>query len=602
MSLLKNNFPTPREGSRSLDARAGSAPGCEEAAPDVSFSEYASLLDQYGSMSGLAEGEVMKGRVLKVTAKEVVIDVGFKSEGIIPLQEFIDSDGSVNVRVGNEIDVLLEFAEDQEGHIVLSREKAERVKVWDDIERAFNDQVIVTGVVVDRIKGGLSVDIGVKAFLPGSQIDVRPIKNLDSYRGQTVECKIIKINKHRGNIVISRKVVQEERNLTRARTLLGLIEEGAVVQGVVKNITDYGVFVDLGGMDGLLHITDISWGRVSHPSTVFALGSAIQVKILKFDLEKHRISLGYKQLLPDPWASAQERYPVGARVRGKVVSLTDYGAFLEIEEGVEGLIHVSEMSWNKRIKAPSRVLAIGDLVEAIVLDFNPADRKLSLGLKQIEPDPWKTLTERYSVGSVITGNVRNLTDFGAFVEVEDGIEGLVHISDLSWTRKLKHPSEAIKKGEQVRAVILRMDPENHRLSLGIKQLQPDARQEFFSKHQVGDLVSGRVTHFASFGAFVELDGGIEGLCHVSQLRESGHPDPTQLFVLGESHDFRIIRLLPQERKIGLGLGSVTQPTETMATLSYAARAAAQTVQTRLEAANPSSEIPESTQRPISEPF
>lgn len=577
MSLLDDKYRTDLDGSANSKVSSDRAPGsAQETSQDSNPSDYERLLDQYSSIGGGAEGEVVKGRVLKVMAAEVVIDVGYKSEGIIPIHEFIDSDGSVMVKAGDEVDVLLEFAEDHEGHVVLSREKAERIKVWDDIERAFNDQSIVTGVVVDRIKGGLSIDIGVKAFLPGSQIDVKPVKNLDSYRGQTVDCKIIKINKRRGNIVLSRKIVLEEQNASRAQRILGLLEEGAVVQGVVKNMTDYGVFLNLGGIDGLLHITDISWGRTSHPSKVFALGSEIQVKVLKFDRERQRVSLGYKQLWPDPWESVSDRYPVGTKVQGTVISLTDYGAFLEIEEGVEGLVHLSEMSWNKRIKSPSRLLSIGDSVEAIVLDLSPSERKMSLGLKQTEPDPWTTLTERYSTGSVITGKVRNLTDFGAFIEVEDGIDGLVHISDLSWTRKVKHPSEMLKKGEQVRAVILRLDAASHRLSLGIKQLQLDVWEEFFSKYRVGEIVRGTITHFAPFGAFVELEGGIEGLCHVSQLQDRGDPEPAEPISLGESYDFKIIRLLPHERKIGLGLKMAPELNEKVAVNSYAVGAAAQT--------------------------
>jgi small subunit ribosomal protein S1 len=581
MSLLKNNDGTCVPGLLCSDLRAAPSVASEEITRDEGSDDYAKLLDQYGSVGSLTEGEVVKGRVLKVTAAEVVIDVGFKSEGIIPLQEFIDSAGSINVKAGDEIEVLLESAEDQEGHIVLSREKAERVKAWDDIERAFRSQVIVKGIVVDRIKGGLSVDIGAKAFLPGSQIDVRPVKNLDSFRGQIIECKIIKINKRRGNIVLSRKLVLEERNSSRTQMLSGLLEEGVVLQGMVKNITDYGVFVDLGGMDGLLHVTDISWGRASHPSKVFALGSEIQVKILKFDRERQRVSLGYKQLYPDPWTSVLERYPVGTRVCGKVISLTEYGAFLEIEEGIEGFVPVSEMSWNKRIKSPSRLLTIGDTVDAVVLDINPPERRLALGLKQIGPDPWKTLAERYSVGDVITGEVRNLTDFGAFIEVEEGIDGLVHISDLSWTRKVKHPSELVKKGEQVRAVVLRMDPENHRLSLGIKQLQPDTWQEFFSRHHVGQLVRGRITHLAPFGAFVDLEGGIEGLCHVSQFQESENSQSAKLLVQGETQDFTIIRLLPHERKIGLAV-PLTGKVEGS---SYSARACAQVGPAQADSAN-----------------
>jgi len=539
--------------------------------------DYERLLDQYGGMGDLIEGEVVKGRVLKVTSSEVMVDVGYKSEGMISIQEFIGSDGSVNVKAGDEIDVLLEFAEDREGHVVLSREKAERIKAWGDIEKAFTQQSILTGVVIDRIKGGLSVDIGVKAFLPGSQIDVKPVKNLDSFRGQAVECKVIKINKRRGNIVLSRKIVLEEQQSERKRHILDVLQEGSIVNGTVKNITDYGVFVDLGGIDGLLHITDISWGRVTHPGRIFSLGSQVKVKVLKFDREKQRVSLGYKQLLPDPWASAAERYEVGTRVHGKVVSLTDYGAFLEIEEGIEGLIHVSEMSWNKRIKSPAKLLSLGDTVEAVVLDVNAEERRMSLGLKQIAPDPWTTLSDRYSVGTLVNGRVRNLTDFGAFIEVEDGIDGLVHISDLSWTRKIKHPSEILRKGDQVNAVVLHIDSENHRLSLGIKQLQPDAWEEFFARYQIGDLIRGTVVRFTSFGVFVELENGIEGLCHISQLEEKGDSTLKEPPAVGGTYDFKIIKLQPLEKKIGLSLKAVTELMARQEMNSYAAKASAQGV-------------------------
>jgi small subunit ribosomal protein S1 len=546
---------------------------------EAGSTDYARLLDQYGGMGDLVEGEVVKGKVLKVTSSEVIVDVGYKSEGMISIEEFIGLDGSIDVKPGDEIDVLLEFAEDHEGHVVLSREKAERIKAWDGIEKAFTEQSILTGVVIDRIKGGLSVDIGVKAFLPGSQIDVKPVKNLDNFRGQTVECKVIKISKRRGNIVLSRKIVLEEQQSSRKRHILDVLQEGSIVSGTVKNITDYGVFVDLGGIDGLLHITDISWGRVNHPARIFSLGSQIKVKVLKFDREKERVSLGYKQLLPDPWASAAERYGAGTRVQGRVVSLTDYGAFLEIEEGIEGLVHVSEMSWNKRIKSPSKLLSLGDILGAVVLDVNAKERRMSLGLKQIAPDPWTTVADRYSVGTLVTGRVRNLTDFGAFIEVEDGIDGLVHISDLSWTRKLKHPSEILKKGDQVNVVVLHIDAENHRLSLGIKQLQPDGWEEFISKYQIGDLIRGTVLRFTSFGVFVELENGIEGLCHISQLEEKGDPTPKEPLAVGESYDFKIIKLQPHEKKIGLSLKAVTEPTARQEIHSYVAKASAQAAST-----------------------
>jgi len=400
---------------------------------------YEQLLDQYGARK-FAEGEVMKGTVLKITDTDVIVDIGYKSEGVIPAAQFIDPSGRVTIKVGDVIDVLLEDTEDMEGHIVLSKEKAEKVKVWEEVEKAYNENSIIRGRVIERIKGGLSVDIGIRAFLPGSQIDVRPVKNLDSLKGREIECRVIKLNRKRGNIVLSPKLVLENEQARKKAFTLEVLKEDADVRGIVKNITDYGVFVDLGGIDGLLHVTDLSWGRVNHPSEMFNVGDEITVKILKYDREKERVSLGYKQLTPDPWTLVRQVYPIGARVTGKVVNLTDYGAFVELEPGVEGLIHVSEMSWSKRVKHPSKMLQVGQDVEAVILDIDLDNRRISLGLKQTEPDPWSTLAERYAIGSVISGRVRNLTDFGAFIEVEEGIDGLVHVSDIS-PRRIKHPSE-----------------------------------------------------------------------------------------------------------------------------------------------------------------
>jgi small subunit ribosomal protein S1 len=520
---------------------------------------YEQLLDQYGARK-FAEGEVMKGTVLKITDTDVVVDIGYKSEGVIPVAQFIDPSGRVTIKVGDYIDVLLEDTDDGDGHVVLSKEKAEKVKVWEEVEKAYNDNAIIRGRVVERIKGGLSVDIGIRAFLPGSQIDVRPVKNLDSLKGKEIECRVIKLNRKRGNIVLSRKMVLENEQARRKAVTLGVLEEGADVRGVVKNITDYGVFIDLGGIDGLLHVTDLSWGRVNHPSEMFKVSDEITVKILKYDREKERVSLGYKQLTPDPWTLVRQVYPVGARVTGKVVNLTDYGAFIELEAGVEGLIHVSEMSWSKRVKHPSKLLQMGQDVEALVLDLDLENRRISLGLKQTEPDPWSTLAERYAIGSVIAGRVRNLTDFGAFIEVEEGIDGLVHVSDIS-PRRIKHPSEVLKKGERVEAVILNIDTDNHRLSLGIKQLQPDVWEQFFTGHAAGDLVRGRVVRHAPFGVFVELDEGIEGLCHVSELDDEDRQNLENRFKLGEESDFKIIKLSPAERKIGLSHKALAEDAE-----------------------------------------
>jgi small subunit ribosomal protein S1 len=518
---------------------------------------YEQLLDQYGGRK-FAEGEVMKGTVLKITSTDVVVDIGYKSEGVIPVGQFIDPDGTVMVNVGDVIDVLLEDAEDHDGHIILSKEKAEKVRIWEDVERAYNENLIIRGRVVERIKGGLAVDIGVRAFLPGSQIDTRPIKNLDSLRGKEIECRVIKLNRKRGNIVLSRKLVLESEQARRKAFTLEVLKEDAQVRGAVKNITDYGVFVDLGGIDGLLHVTDLSWGRISHPSELFNVGDEITVKVLKYDREKERVSLGYKQLTVDPWTLATHQYPIGARVSGKVVNITDYGAFVELEAGVEGLIHVSEMSWSKRVKHPSKVLQLGQDIEAVVLDLDLEGRRISLGLKQTEPDPWTTLAERYTIGSVISGRVRNLTDFGAFIEVEEGIDGLVHVSDMS-ARRIKHPSEVLKKGERVDAVILNIDTENHRLSLGIKQLQPDIWEQFFAAHQVGDAVKGKIVRHAPFGIFVEIEEGIEGLCHVSEFEDADARNRIEeAFPIGEALDFKIIKMSPAERKIGLSQKAVSE--------------------------------------------
>ncbi|HRR56312.1 MAG TPA: 30S ribosomal protein S1 [Acidobacteriota bacterium] len=520
--------------------------------------DFARMLEEFDQSSvPFSEGDVVHGRVLKVSPDWVVVDVGFKSEGLIPASEFKDDSGEVNVKAGDQVDVLLESIE-PDGSVILSREKAERMRIWDKIEKAFNEQTVLKGTVVDRVKGGLSVDIGVKAFLPGSQVDMQPVRNLDSFRGEEIEVRVIKVNKRRGNIVLSRKAVLEEEFYRRKEETLRTLEEGKVVKGIVKNLTDYGAFVDLGGIDGLLHITDMSWGRVNHPSDLFQVGQEIEVKVLKFDRLEERVSLGYKQLAPDPWLAAAEKYPKGKRVKARVVSVTDYGAFVELEPGVEGLIHVSEMSWSRRIKHPSKLVQVGDEVEAVVLEVDPENRRISLGMKQIEPNPWEQIAETYAINSVVRGVVRNMTEFGAFVEVEEGIEGLVHISDLSWTKKIKHPSEVLQKGQEVEAVVLNVDAENQRLSLGIKQLQPDLWEEFFSRHQVGDVVRGKIIRLTSFGAFVEVEEGIEGLCHVSELSTRRVENPEEELQVGQEMEFKIIKLNLLERKIGLSIRALAE--------------------------------------------
>ena len=520
---------------------------------DMDPAEFSRLLDLYdNSFRNIAEGEVVKGTVLKVNENEVVVDVGYKSEGVISVNEFLDETGAVMVQPGDVVDVLLERTEDRDGHIVLSREKAEKMKIWDEVEKAFADRKVVIGRVIERIKGGLAVDIGVRAFLPGSQIDVRPVRNLDALRGQELRMRVIKVNKKRGNIVLSRKVLLEEENAEKKKHTLETLAEGKVLTGVVKNITDYGAFIDLGGIDGLLHITDMSWGRVGHPSEVLKVNENIEVVVLKYDQATERVSLGHKQLVADPWTTVMERYPAGARVSGKAVSLTDYGAFIELEPGVEGLIHVSEMSWSKRVKHPSKILNVGDTVEAMVLGVDPAARRISLGLKQVESNPWHELVEKYPVGTKITGKVRNLTEFGAFVEVEDDIDGLIHISDMSWSKRIKHPSEVLKKGDTVEAMVLSIDAENQRLSLGLKQLATDIWEDFFARHKVGQNIEGKVVRMTNFGAFVELDEGIEGLIHVSEFDDSQGGEKVELQV-GTTYQMKIIKLSPSERKIGLSI-------------------------------------------------
>ena len=540
----------PRAGGKAQTRGGVLTPFKDE---DVDPQEFSRMLDIYdSSFRNIAEGEVMKGTVLKVTPSEVIVDIGYKSEGIIGVDEFLDERGEVTVQPGDTVDVLLERTEDRDGYVVLSREKAEKMKIWDEVEKAYAERKVVIGRVIERIKGGLAVDIGVRAFLPGSQIDVRPVRNLDALRGQELRMRVIKVNKKRGNIVLSRKVLLEEENAEKKKHTLHTLAEGKVLKGTVKNITDYGAFIDLGGIDGLLHITDMSWGRVGHPSELFKVNDEIDVIVLKYDPATERVSLGHKQLINDPWSNVSDRYPVGARMSGKVVSLTDYGAFIELEPGVEGLIHVSEMSWSKRVKHPSKILNVGDSVDAMVLGVDATARRISLGLKQVETNPWHELAEKYPVGSKIVGKVRNLTEFGAFVEVEDDIDGLIHISDMSWSKRIKHPSEVLKKGDKVDAMVLNIDAENQRLSLGLKQLATDIWDDFFSRHQVGQTIEGKVVRVTNFGAFVELDEGIEGLIHVSELDDQKGGDKIDLTV-GENYPMKIIKLVPSERKIGLSI-------------------------------------------------
>lgn len=539
---------------------------------------YEELLDDYSHFGPPASNEVLQGTVLSVSAKDVIVDFGFKSEGIVPLEQFQTPTGEITVHRGDTVDVMIEHGEQPEGYVLLSHTRAARIRVWDNLEKAYQEQLIISGHVTGRVKGGLAVDVGIEGFMPGSQADPRPVHNLDSLIGQDIPVKIIKLNRRRGNVVVSRKLaIEDEINARKSSTLEHLVE-GTVVTGVVKNLTEYGAFVDLGGIDGLLHVTDMSYGRVTHPSELVHVGDEVTVKVLKFDRSRERVSLGMKQTEPDPWQTVIERYAMNSRVIGRVVNVTDYGAFVELEPGVEGLIHISEMTWSRRMKHPSKVVKPGDQVEAVVLEVHPKERRISLGLKQLEPNPWTTIDSRYSVGSVVEGRVRNMTDFGAFIEIEEGIDGLVHVSDLSWTQRIKHPSEVLKKGQVVQAVILNIDSAAHRLSLGIKQLQPDAWESFFQNHQVGDAVHGRVCRLASFGAFVELAEGVEGLCHFSEVPgyagRRGHEEPP--LSPGQEMDFKIIKLSEHEKKIGLSLRAVADDEEKTRLEDYQRHAAAAT--------------------------
>jgi small subunit ribosomal protein S1 len=501
----------------------------------------------------LEEGTITEGRVVALTKDKVIVDIGYKSEGMIPSDQF-SSEELHNLKVGDRFQVYIEECEDAEGNLVLSKEKADKMKIWEELEKLYKEEKSIEGKIVSRIKGGMMVDIGVKAFLPGSQIDLHPVRDLDALVGKTFPLKIIKINHRRGNVVVSRRVLLEETRDKKRQTTLATLKEGQLVQGTVKNITDYGSFIDLGGIDGLLHITDMSWGRVGHPSEMFTVGDKVEVTVLKYDRETGRISLGLKQKSADPWTNVASKYPIGSRVRGRVVSLTDYGAFVELEPGVEGLVHVSEMSWTHEVRHPSRVVAIGDQVEAAVLNVDPANRKISLGMKQTAPNPWDMIEGKYPIGTRIEGKVKSLTDFGAFVGLDEGIDGLIHISDMSWTKHIKHPSELFKKGQKVEAVVLRIDKEKERLSLGYKQLTRDPWEEAIpSRYHVGDSVTGKVSKVADFGIFIELDGGVEGLIHVS---ESGLEPPAKLeekFKLQDDVTAKIIKVDQEERKIALSL-------------------------------------------------
>ena len=499
------------------------------------------------------EGEVVVGKVIAVDKDYVLVDIGYKSEGQININEFKNEKGEVNVKVYDDVEVMIEFWDEEHEKLVLSKDKAEKDKIWETIKDTFDNDGVVSGVIINRVKGGFSVDVGLQAFLPGSQADLRPIRNFDEMVGQTYDFKVLKYNRRRNNIVLSRRVLLEETLATKRAELMETLADGQVVEGIVKNITEYGVFVDLGGIDGLLHITDISWGRVRHPSELFTVGDNVTLKVLSFDLDKKKISLGMKQLTPDPWESAAEKYPVGAKTTGKVVSITNYGIFVELEEGVEGLIHVSEISWTRKIRHPSKVVNIGEEVDAVVLDIQPGNRRISLGMKQVEPNPWEVISEKYPVGTVIEGRIKNITDFGLFIGIDDDIDGLVHISDISWTKRIKHPSEIYKKGDLVRAVVLEIDKANERFSMGIKQLESDPWESVRDRYPIGTKVSGVVTNVTDFGIFVELEEGIEGLVHVSEVSTERIKTPVGQYEVGAELTARVMNVNADERKIGLSI-------------------------------------------------
>jgi small subunit ribosomal protein S1 len=520
---------------------------------DDNEENFAELFEASQRQQEIKEGEVVDGTVVSVGSEFVTVDIGYKCEGLVPIQEFKDAQGVAHVMVGDVVSVYLERMEMENGFMLLSKDKAEIIRAWDEISQACEKDQLVEGTVIAKVKGGLSVDIGVKAFLPGSQIDTKPVKNLDKFLGKKLKFKIIKFNKKRGNIVLSRRaVVAQEREMQRAETLANL-QEGAIVSGIVKNITEYGAFIDLGGMDGLLHITDMSWGRIKHPSELFAVGDEVKVKILKYDREKERVSLGLKQVSPNPWDDAEYKFPVGVKVKGKIVSLKDYGAFVELEDGIEGLIHVSEMSWTERVKHPSKLINVGDEVECKVLEVDSKNKRISLGLKQLQENPWDILEVKFPVGTIVEGEVKSVTDFGIFVDIGMGIDGLVHISDVAWTKKFAHPSEKFKKSDQIRAVVLGIDKASEKFSLGIKQLERDPWENIKSRYRPGQAVDGLVTKLTDFGAFVELEEGVEGLIYVSEIADHRIEKPSDVLKIDDKVRAEILSIEPKERRISLSI-------------------------------------------------
>lgn len=560
---MEHNTEHEEAQAHSADAAAAES----QAQPDSPAAEeqgggsedFSQLFEE--SLQTVKPGEVVRGRVVNIGPDVVTIDIGYKSEGQIPVAEFRSHEGQIIVSEGDEVEVFFDSADAEQEGIVLSRAKAEQFRVWHNIEEAFTGGLPIEGSIVGKVKGGLKVDIGVSAFLPGSHVGLRPVRDLERFIGRREKFAVLKYNRSRANVVVSRRTVLEQEQTALREETLKLLEEGVILEGTVKNITDYGAFVDLGGIDGLLHVTDMSWGRVGHPSEMVKAGETLKVVVLKYDAKRERVSLGLKQLVPDPWLTVAERYTVEGRAHGRVVSLADYGAFVELESGVEGLLHVSEMSWTKRITHPSKLLSVGDKIAVVVLDINPDHRRISLGLKQISPNPWELVRMNHPVGSHISGKVKSLTDFGVFVEVEDGIDGLAHISDLHWTKKVKHPSELFKKGDEVEAVILGVDVANERISLGIKQAVADPWQTLAECHPVGSQINGKITSVTDFGVFVEVKDGVEGLVHISQLSTERVEKPSALFGIGTEVEAEVIHIDAREHKMGLSIKALRRTEE-----------------------------------------
>ena len=557
-----SNLTKEKEVDVNSSAKKAAIQSSQPKETDLGFKE---LYEQ--SLNQLQYGDIAKGKVVQITLDIVMVDVGWKTEGFIPIKELQDAQGNINISVGDDIEVFID-KRDSDGNLVLSRDKAAKLKIWDEIKNACENNLIMKGTVIEKVKGGLSVDIGVTAFLPGSQIDTHPIKDLDKFVGQKLDFNVLKYDRKRNNVVLSRRsIVATERESEKKDTLKN-IEEGSIVEGVIKNITDYGIFIDLGGIDGLLHVTDISWGRIAKPSETFHKGEKINVKIISFDREKERVSLGLKQLTDNPWEKILEKYPVGALVEGKVVNLTDYGVFVELEPGVEGLVHISEMYWTREIKHPSKVLNVGEVVNVVVLEVNPDAKRVSLSLKQTSPNPWEKLREKYPVGTVVKGTVRNITNFGVFIGIEEGIDGLVHVSDISWKHRVAHPSEYFKKGQEVEAVVLNIDIENEKFSLGIKQIEKNPWEDLPQKYAPGSVVTGKITNFTDFGIFVEIEEGIEGLVHISEISQKRVKTSSELYSVGDTVSAVVKSIDTKSKKIRLSIKDMEAPAPTPASNQY----------------------------------